>query len=199
MKKVLLLGLLVGLVGCKEKETGLEKQVINATYESCLSTLKKRLKSPSSLTVKDVLIVTSPTTAKRAYITHGNLLLNDRKDGISSIYKNSKVRFREIGVSIDYEAQNSFGVYLPQTYDCSYVYSLMLEETSPSDISLIRTKDIDVRENGANLRINVDGFSNLKIDSKIGKIVNTITTQDFENDKNILSNILIEHKRNKAS
>lgn len=46
MKKVLLLGLLVWLVGCKEKETGLEKQVINATYESCLSTLKKKVKKP---------------------------------------------------------------------------------------------------------------------------------------------------------
>ena len=54
MKKIILLSLVLGLVGCKETNTGMDKNLFNTSYDKCVDYLTDSLKSPSSLKIREV-------------------------------------------------------------------------------------------------------------------------------------------------
>ena len=56
MMRILIILLVIGLSGCKESVTGLDKRVLNAAYDNCQEKLKSVLKSPSSLRISDAAI-----------------------------------------------------------------------------------------------------------------------------------------------
>ena len=198
MKRSLIAVLIAfALTGCEEKETGLQKSVINATYEKCLGDLKRQLKSPRSLIINDVIVATYPTTANDVYRTYGDLVIADNGKEISSLYTRLKTRFREIGASIDYEAQNSFGVFLPSTYSCSYVYMLTSDEVSPDELKLLKSGDLLVKPGNLNRSVSIKDYSNFKINNKIKTIVGDVTPNHMKTDDQLLQAVLKEHQKYK--
>ena len=107
MKKILILALLMGLGGCKESSTGLNKEFLNTGYEKCKEYLSTSLKSPSSLKIEQAVLSTFIASPDNVYKTYGSFLINGNK--IKQSYIDNKVRFREMLVDIDYDAENSYG------------------------------------------------------------------------------------------
>ncbi|MDO7441116.1 hypothetical protein Q5X54_12555 [Acinetobacter baumannii] len=133
MKKIIFLSLVLGLVGCKETNTGMDKKVFNSTYEKCVDYLTNSLKSPSSLKIGEANISTVIPPAEDIANVFGDLIT---KDGIvKDSVKEEKARFRELTVDIDYEAHNSYGASIRGYYQCGFIYQLNKDEISPEPLN----------------------------------------------------------------
>nr|WP_312824997.1 hypothetical protein [Acinetobacter oleivorans] len=183
MKKLLFLYLLVGLAGCKETQTGLDKNLFNTTYSKCVDYLTDSLKSPSSLKVRAANISINTANAEDINSVFGDLII---KNGIiEENIKDEKARFRELLVNIDYEAQNSFGASIRGLYQCKYITRLNNAETSPKPLNIYLHKLINDGEDinlGVNIPISDLNGSNFSINSDIKKIVGTADSQLNETD-----------------
>ncbi|HAV5501275.1 TPA: hypothetical protein JI107_18220 [Acinetobacter baumannii] len=133
MKKIIFLSLVLGLVGCKETNTGMDKKVFNSTYDKCVNYLTNSLKSPSSLKIGEANISTVIPPAEDIANVFGDLIT---KDGIvKDSVKEEKARFRELTVDIDYEAHNSYGASIRGYYQCGFIYQLNKDEVSPEPLN----------------------------------------------------------------
>lgn len=182
MKKILLAGVVLVLLGCKESETGLQKNVINTVYDNCYQKLTTVVKSPSSLRIKNSLFVNHYPNIDDINRIFGSALIKDNQ--ISKQKMEDKIRFRQIKMIMSYEAQNSFGVYLPGDFECIYTYELSEQNTSPDKIVL---SNIDSGDEKINLAIEISDFDNVSNTQlkSIGKITdvgdgNKFTSQDNE-------------------
>lgn len=174
MKKIFLLCLMVGLVGCTENQTGMQKNVINTGFEKCADYLTSSLKSPSSLRIGDTAVFVQNPEVEDVYSVFGNLVIENGK--ITSLARDGKRRFREMLVVISYEAQNSFGVYLGGTYQCQYLFELNNDEQSPEPLNtyLIKLKsDGEDADLGRHIPIVDFTGSNIFLDKTIKKVIST--------------------------
>lgn len=167
MKKVILLSLFIGLVGCVESETGLQKNVINSAYESCTSNLKESLKSPSGLKLGVALITVKEAPYEAIISIYGEKARKENPTE-SLLTSENKAKFKGIAVLVDYEAQNSFGVMLKDTFTCGYIYNTD-EKTVLKPYNLNREK---ITNPILLSDINVDKSSNIKLISGIKKVIN---------------------------
>jgi hypothetical protein len=193
MKKIgVLIGILafVGLTGCEEKETGLQKKVLNAAVNDCKERLTNSLKSPSSLKLGKIFAITYMPKPEDVYRVDSRLLINS--DGkITSELEYLNVRYRELGINIEYEAQNSFGVYLKDNLSCSYIYRLTSDETSPKNeikLSLLENKSESVKIEGTSIPL--DGNSNFKLNTKYDRIMSNVSSQPTDEDKELLKKVV---------
>lgn len=198
MNKILLFCLMVGLGGCAENNTGLQKNVINTGFEACNKYLTSSLKSPSSLRIKEVAINIKKPSVNDVYDVFGNLILSDGK--VNNTTKESKARFREMLVAIRYEAQNSFGVYLGGLYQCQYLYKLENDDRSPKslDTYLFNIKS-DGEDAGLGVSIPIAEFtgSNISLDSQIKTVINASESKFNPNDEQMYSNLIKRFKTEK--
>lgn len=184
MKKILVLGLLVVLSGCKESSTGLDKNVINTAYKSCYDKLKLSLKSPSSLRINNTVISMDYPNPYQVFRVYTDKLIDGSNGKILVHNPESKNRFRELKSEISYEAQNSFGVFLPGEFSCSYVLHLSNRNSSPYEIRMASITNDDNE-----LELNDESFtfgesSNLYINN-INKIIIYAPNDYTENDNAI--------------
>lgn len=170
MKRILLIGILgFGLVlsGCKDHKVGLDKNIINTAYDDCFSSLESIVRSPSSLKVNNVAVGSLVPTASYVYRVFGKELV-DRGliDGLAS---NKSLGFRGLSVEINYDAQNSYGVYLRNTFECRYLYEISDKSESPSRIVLSK---ITTKDDESDFNKSIDNFteaSNFTLNSAINK------------------------------
>lgn len=197
MKKKLILSMIsvsIILLGCKENQTGLQKDVINSAYDNCYTNLSKTLKSPSSLRVKESLVGVSTPEVTDVYRLYADEIIKDNK--ISALTRDSKTRFRMLSVNLNYEAQNSFGVYLPGNFECSYMYKLLEDRQSPSELDLFKVESDDNEKIELNTPIyNFKDSSNLKLTDSINKVVGDSNSYIFNaNDEAMFSKLLEQSK-----
>lgn len=194
MKKLLAVGVLwLGLVlgGCAENKTGLQKNVINTSFEKCTDYLTSSLKSPSSLRVGEAAVFVQNPEVEDVYSVFGNLVVKNGK--ITEIARDDKRRFREMLVVISYEAQNSFGVYLGGTYQCQYLFELNNDEISPEPLNtyLIKLKS-DGEEVGLGVHIPIADFtgSNWVLNKTIKKVIRTSDSKFTALDEKMYSDLI---------
>ena len=197
MKKIILLALLVGLVGCKESNSGLDKKVINTAYDNCYQKLASIVKSPSSLRVNETIAGVYMPEAEDVYRLFSNRIIDQKANEINGLYKDTDTRYRELGVTLDYEAQNSFGVYLPGTFSCSYIYSLRLDHHSPDFITLakVQNDEEEIKLNGTD--IDVGNASNFKLNQNLHKITASTSSEFSDLDKKMYADIMEQHEFSK--
>ncbi|MGN5766273.1 hypothetical protein ACNQO6_18180 [Acinetobacter calcoaceticus] len=133
MKQIILLSLVLGITGCTESNTSLDKNLINTTSDMCKKYLTESLKSPSSLKISQINVATNIAKAADIYSVFGNQIISDGV--IKENVKKEKHRFRDLTVDIDYEAQNSYGASLRGLYQCKYIFVLSKDETSPKSLN----------------------------------------------------------------
>jgi len=183
MKRLLFSCLLIGLAGCKETQTGFDKNLLNTSYSKCVDYLTDSLKSPSSLKVRAANISSNTANAEDINSVFGDLIT---KNGIiEENIKTEKARFRELSVNIDYEAQNSFGASIRGLYQCKYIARLNNTETSPKPLNIFLYKLINDGDDinlGVNIPISDMNGSNFFINSDIKTIVGTAESQFSETD-----------------
>lgn len=203
MKKIILLGLLAGLAGCKETSTGLEKSVFNTSYEKCVDYLTGSLKSPSSLKISESNISTNIARAEDISTVFGDLIIKDGvvKDNIRA----EKARFRELTVDIDYEAQNSYGASLRGLYQCKYLYMLNRDEISPKPLNTYLYKLIsDGEDINLGIHIPIANFSgsNFYLNNTIKNIIGTkdsnFNALDEENYQKVEDQYELIHRQKEA-
>lgn len=183
MKNLILLCLVFGLIGCKESNTGLDKKIINTSYDKCIEYLTASLKSPSSLKISEVSISTNIASAEDINSVFGNIIT--KNGAIKNNIKEDKVRFRELKVGIDYEAQNSFGASIRNWYQCDYLFRLNKDETSPKPLNIYLYKLIGTDENNyLEAQIPISNFtgSNLYLNNAIKKVIGTSNSSFSEID-----------------
>lgn len=135
MKNILIAGVLgFGLAGCAENKTGLQKNVINTAFDTCQTYLSGGLKSPSSLRINNVKATVKQPHLNDIDNVFGNTIVKDK--AVSKTVRDNKSRYREMSMVINYEAQNSYGVYLAGAYQCKYLYELNNKETSPKPLNM---------------------------------------------------------------
>lgn len=183
MKKIILLSLVLGLVGCKETNTGMDKNLFNTSYDKCVDYLTDSLKSPSSLKIREVSIATNIAKAKDINNVFGELIT---KNGlIKDNVKTEKARFRDLTIDIEYEAQNSYGASIRGYYQCGYIFRLNKDEMSPAPLNTYLYK---LSNDGENLELGVQipitdfSGSNLSLNKEINRIVGGKDSQFTEND-----------------
>ena len=183
--------MLVGLSGCKENETGLQKNVINTGFDKCKNYLSTSLKSPSSLNVNDATILVQDPKVEDVSNVFGNIIVKDGK--IGSITRDDKTRFREMLVVISYEAQNSFGVYLGGTYQCQYLFELKNDEQSakPLNTYLIKLKS-DGEDINLGVHIPITDFtgSNITLNKTIKRVIGTSESKFTALDEKMYDEII---------
>lgn len=191
MRKIaLLIGVFVfqGLSGCKEKETGLEKNVLNTAIGDCIARLSGSLKSPSSLKLGDITASANTPNPEDIYRVAAHEIL-DKNGNISRDSDFMEERYRGFDVNIQYEAQNSFGVYLKDNLSCSYLYRLISDETSPQHgITVFKLKNMNESVNIQGEKIQING-SNYMLDSKYSHVVGGVSTEYSKMDKEILRKV----------
>ena len=190
MKKILLIGLILGLVGCRDGGTRLEKTVFNTTSEKCLNYLSQSLKSPSSLKVDKINISTYIPSAFESSSVFGDLIISNGV--VKEHEKNNKLRFRALSVDIDYEAQNSYGASLRGMFQCKYMYALYKSETSPEALNVYLYSLVNDGEEiilPTSIPISSFSGSNLYLNKEIKQIVgaedNLFTKLDEEKYKEL--------------
>ncbi|EXB42574.1 MULTISPECIES: hypothetical protein [Acinetobacter calcoaceticus/baumannii complex] len=185
MKKLVLISSLLLLGGCKESNTGLDKNVFNTSYDKCVEYLTNSLKSPSSLKIREANISTIIPPAEDINSVFGDIIA---KDGlIKSSIKDEKARFRELTVDIDYEAHNSYGASIRGYYQCGYIYSLKNNETIPKPLNTYLYKlksDGEVLDLGVHVPFAEFSGSNFYLNKVIKRIVGAKDSQFNEIDKN---------------
>lgn len=194
MKKLLIAGVAaLGLVlsGCTESKTGLQKNVINTGFEKCTDYLTSSLKSPSSLRIGEAAVFVQKPEAQDVYSVFGDIVVKDGK--ITEIARDNKRRFREMLVSINYEAQNSYGVYLGGTYQCQYLFELNNDEISPEPLNtyLIKLKS-DGEDVGLGVHIPIADFtgSNWVLDKQIKKLISTTDSKFAAADEEMYKELI---------
>lgn len=188
MQKLLLVGVVIfGIVGCKESETGLQKNVINSAYKSCVGHLESLVKSPSSLRISRAIPVVEYPQDITIYKHFGSDLINTDTSKISQGNIDAKTRFRQLKINVDYEAQNSFGVFLGGAFVCKYIYSLHNQDESPQQIYL---NSFETEDHISTLfsPLPVDNESNLKLNKNILKPVVDIPSGFGERDELFFKN-----------
>jgi len=195
MKKFLILSVLVGLSGCKESSTGLDKELLNTGYEKCKEYLSKSLKSPSSLKIEQAVLSTFIASPDNVYKTYGSFLMNG--DTIKKSYIDSNVRFREMLVDIDYDAENSYGASLRGNYQCNFVYMLENDSSTPKalDTYMFENKS-DGEDVGLGVEIPLTKLtgSNFFLNSDIKNIIGARDSEFNELDKKAYLEIIEKHK-----
>lgn len=191
MKKIIFLAMVVGLSGCKEDGTGLQKNVINTGFDKCKNYLSTSLKSPSSLNVNEATILVQDPNVEDVSNVFGNIIVKDGK--IGELTRDDKVRFREMLVVISYEAQNSFGVYLGGTYQCQYLFELKNDEQSPKPLNtyLIKLKS-DGEDINLGMHIPITDFtgSNINLNKKIKRVIGTSESKFTTLDEKMYDEII---------
>ena len=191
MKKIIILAALVGLTGCTEDKTGLQKNVINTGFEKCTDYLTSSLKSPSSLRIGEVAVFVQKPEVQDVYNVFGGLVVKDAK--IKEIVRDNKRRFREMLIAINYEAQNSYGVYLSNTYQCQYLFELNNDETSPEPLNtyLIKLKG-DGEDMGLGVHIPIADFtgSNWVLNKQIKKLISTADSKFTATDEEMYKELI---------
>ncbi|NAR56695.1 hypothetical protein GPS50_04335 [Acinetobacter haemolyticus] len=194
MKKILIAGMAaLGLVlsGCTESKTGLQKNVINTGFEKCTDYLTSSLKSPSSLRISEAAVFVQKPEAQDVYSVFGDIVVKDGK--ITEIARDNKRRFREMLVAINYEAQNSYGVYLGGTYQCQYLFELNNDEISPEPLNtyLIKLKS-DGEDVGLGVHIPIADFtgSNWVLDKQIKKLISTTDSKFAAADEEMYKELI---------
>lgn len=193
MKKLsLVIGFFIfsGVIGCKDQETGLQKKVLNTAMNDCVTRLHDSLKSPSSLRVGEVLAATYMPKAKDVNRVASDLLIEKKTGQISEVLQRLKVRYRELGLSIQYEAQNSFGVYLKGKFNCEYIYQLTSDKVSPEDDIWLSKLQNNNESVVANSIIELKNGSNLILDSKYSKIIGDVPAEQTPSDKELLNQVV---------
>ncbi|WP_407595054.1 hypothetical protein [Acinetobacter lwoffii] len=183
MKKIIIFSLVACLLGCKEPQTELQKKVINTAYENCEEKLKATLKSPSSLRINNASASNYMPESQNIYNLYSKKILDDKTNKITTLYKDSKWRYRSLNVGLSYEAQNSFGVYLPGEFSCTYMYELRGEDESPEGLKLIQIKSSDEVADFNGLSISVDSASNYILNENIKNISSSVGSLFSESDK----------------
>lgn len=192
MKKIVLLGLIILLSGCKENNTGIDKKVINKAYSDCKSGLTDSLKSPSSLKISSVEIQQMMPSSEQIYASYGKKMIEDGK--IVDYYITDQYRFRTLGVGINYEAQNSFGVLLRGNYICTYLYSIDKELNSPSSLYLTMVKvGTDTAYPFTTLE-DLDNESSIILNSDIKNISSSNDISFSKRDKEVYGELIEIHK-----
>lgn len=183
--------MVVGLYGCKEDGTGLQKNVINTGFDKCKNYLSTSLKSPSSLNVNEATILVQDPKVEDVSNVFGNIIVKDGK--IGSITRDDKTRFREMLVVISYEAQNSFGVYLGGTYQCQYLFELKNDEQSPKPLNtyLIKLKS-DGEDINLGVHIPITDFtgSNITLNKTIKRVIGTSESKFTALDEKMYDEII---------
>lgn len=183
MKKIILLSLILGLIGCKEPNTEMDKTLFNTSYDKCVDYLTSSLKSPSSLKIREVNISTVIPDAQDIKKVFGELIAN--KGVIKDPVKEDKARFRELMVDIEYEAHNSYAASIRGNYQCGYIFRLNKDEKSPESLNTYLYKLISDGENvdlGAHIPIPKFTGSNLYLNSVIKSVVGAKDSQFNEID-----------------
>lgn len=188
MKKILLLCVVTLLVGCKEDRTGMEKNILNYAYNNCLNNFNKN--SPTTIKINNSYIGIYESNAadiyKYSYFT-------DDSNKVSSIQKNAKSRYRELGVTIKYTIKNNSNKSEVKNYKCTYLYNLISNMESPEKINLIK-----IENNGQNININyendkIKNYSNLFLDSKIDSIIGLKSQNQFNSkDQEMYNKLQVE-------
>lgn len=197
MKKVLLLGLVVGLVGCKETNTGLDKELLNTGYDKCKEYLRASLKSPSSLKIDQATISTFIATPDNVYRVYKHILFDDGQ--LKKSHIEEKIRFREFLVDIDYDANNSYGAALRGSYQCEFIYMLKNDQMSPQALDTYMMTNIESEENeGVSVDIPLAELkgSNFFLDGKIQSIIGVKENAFSELDKKMYLNLSEKQKFN---
>lgn len=193
MKKIIILAALIGLAGCAENNTGLQKNVVNTGFEKCADYLTSSLKSPSSLRISEAAIFVQNPKVDDVYSVFGNIIVKNGQ--ITELARDSKRRFREMLVVISYEAQNSFGVYLGGTYQCQYLLELNNDEVSPEPLNtyLVKQKS-DGEDVGLNLHIPIADYtgSNWVLNKTIKKVIGTADSQFSNSDEKMYGDLIKE-------
>ena len=183
MMRILIILLVIGLSGCKESVTGLDKRVLNAAYDNCEEKLESVLKSPSSLRISNAAADNHMPQSQTIYDLYSKKILSDKTNKITEMHEDSKSRFRALNISLSYEAQNSFGVYLPGSFSCTYIYELREESKSPSDLDLIQIQNSDGVVAFKGLPISIENASSYILNGNIQKISSSVGSFFSENDK----------------
>lgn len=206
IKQLILMGFIaLSLTGCNEKETGLEKKVINAAYESCLHKLTGLLKSPSSLKVGKVSIYQDQPNANVVLGLYHDRLIDKEKEQLKESYEQVlKPYYRTLGTHIEYDAQNSFGTMLRGQFFCEVVYELY--DTGNSSDYLEWSKIIqgnEVADFATGLfsepAVRVDKYSNWTLNSHINHISALVTTIPNDKDKTMLQEVFALWQKNQAT
>ena len=183
--------MVVGLYGCKEDGTGLQKNVINTGFDKCKNYLSTSLKSPSSLNVNEATVLIQNPNVEDVSNVFGNIIVKDGK--IGELTRDDKVRFREMLVVISYEAQNSFGVYLGGTYQCQYLFELKNDEQSPKPLNtyLIKLKS-DGEDINLGVHIPITDFtgSNITLNKTIKRVIGTSESKFTALDEKMYDEII---------
>lgn len=181
MKKNIILAVsLLGLFGCKNSDTGLQKNVLNTAYSQCYKNLSSLVKSPSSLRIKKAEAITYEPSAEDVYRLFGERLVKNNE--ISPAQKIAKIRFRGLGIVYDYEAQNSFGVFLPGNFECNFLYSLIGEDESPSALILSNIRNDKEDVESSKLITTFENSSNIRLENTFDRILDTTKSRKFTND-----------------
>lgn len=113
---------------------------------------------------------------------------------INNYVTDLKTRFRVLGVFFQYEAQSPFGTFKLGEFECSYLYELNLEDTSPKELTLFQ-----ITSNKEKITLNVplrdfSNASNIQL-VKFDQLLIKKEVQGFnKNDEVIFHKILMINK-----
>lgn len=199
MKKILIAGIAaLGLVlsGCTESKTGLQKNVINTALDTCQTYLSGGLKSPSSLRISGVSTIVQQPNLDDIDNVFGNTIIRDNK--ISETARDNKARYREMLIVVDYEAQNSYGVYLAGVYQCKYLYELNNEEVSPEPLNMyligLKSDETQVDMEGIHIPVSEFKGSSLSLNKHIKTIMSSIDSGFSKQDEQIYVELVKKRK-----
>lgn len=195
--KYLTLAVLVALslTGCKEKDTGLEKQVINAAHGACLDKLTGLLKSPSSLKVSKVDIFLAQPNADLVFGLYHDDIIDKEKGRIKESYEQVlKPHYRTLGTHIEYDAQNSFGTMLRGQFFCEFAYEIYNTGNGSDYLEWSKIiQDNEVVDFTTGLfsepSILINKYSNWKLHGDIRNISAEVTVVPNDKDQNMLQEV----------
>ncbi|NIE95191.1 hypothetical protein F3J02_01620 [Acinetobacter sp. Tr-809] len=188
MKKIVLVAMIILASGCKENNTGIDKKVINKAYSDCKSSLTDSLKSPSSLKISSAEVRQMMPGIEQIYASYGKNMIEDGK--IVDYFITDQYRFRTLGVGINYEAQNSFGVSLRGNYVCTYLYSIDKELKSPSSFYLTMIKAGTDTVYPFSSIDDIDSASSFTINSDIKSISSSNDLSYSKRDKEVYGELI---------
>ncbi|WP_080945912.1 hypothetical protein [Moraxella bovoculi] len=195
--KCLTLAVLVALslTGCKEKDTGLEKQVINAAHGACLDKLTGLLKSPSSLKVSKVDIFLAQPNADLVFGLYHDNIIDKEKGRIKESYEQVlKPHYRTLGTHIEYDAQNSFGTMLRGQFFCEFAYEINNTGNGSDYLEWSKIiQDNEVADFATGLfaepSILINKYSNWKLHGDIRNISAEVTVVPNDKDQKMLQEV----------
>lgn len=185
----------LSLTGCKEKDTGLEKQVINAAHGACLDKLTGLLKSPSSLKVSKVDIFLAQPNADLVFGLYRDDIIDKEKGRIKESYEQVlKPYYRTLGTHIEYDAQNSFGTMLRGQFFCEFAYEINNTGNGSDYLEWSKIiQDNEVADFATGLfaepSILISKYSNWKLHGDIRNIFAEVTVVPNDKDQKMLQEV----------